>query len=67
MEQPKVTRTMSDAMLDDRRQYVPAIRVEFMIGDDGPFYIKVPQAQFTADKVNAELQKFAAEHARVLR
>lgn len=67
MPAPTVTRQAADAMLNDRRQYVQAIRVEFFIGEDGPFYIKIPQTEYSADRVNQELQKFANEHARIAR
>jgi hypothetical protein len=66
-DQPKVVSTSEDAMLNDARQYVPAIRVQFVIGTDGPFYLKIPKSDFTAARVNEEINKFAAEHARLQR
>lgn len=61
--EPRVIKTSADAMQNANGEYVNAIKVEFRIGEDGPFYVKVPAKEFTADNVKAQLQAFALQHA----
>ena len=43
------------------------MRVEYMVGTDGPFSFTIPEAQFTAAKVQEELNKRAAELSKLPR
>lgn len=39
---------------------VEVMRVEYRIGDHGPFFVELPKAEFTTDRVHAEIDKIAA-------
>ena len=39
------------------------IVIDFNVGDDGPFTVKIPAASFTSDLARAEIQKVALEVA----
>jgi len=63
---PTVTRVVQDFRLTptgtDR-----LIRVEYMVGGDGPFSFSLPEAEFTATRIQEEMNKRAAELARLPR
>jgi hypothetical protein len=63
---PVVTRVAQDFRLTPtgmERQ----IRIEYMVGQDGPFSFTLPEAEFTAVKVQEEINKRAAELAQLPR
>ena len=63
---PVVTRVVQDFRLTptgtDR-----LVRVEYMVGKDGPFSFSLTEAEFTATRVQDEMNKRAAELARLPR
>jgi hypothetical protein len=50
---------------DGRSQSV--MRVEFMVGDHGPFTREIPREHFSAGAVRAELEAFAREIEQLTR
>jgi len=63
---PVVTRVVQDFRLTptgmDR-----LVRIEYMVGADGPFSLSLTEADFTATRVQEEMNKRAAELARLPR
>ena len=63
---PVVTRVTQDFRLTptgmDR-----LVRIEYMVGKDGPFSFSLPEAEFTAARVQQEMNERAAELARLPR
>jgi hypothetical protein len=49
------------AILNDRGQFTPGVRVDFMVGTHGPYNVKLPQAGYTAQAGKAAVDKLAAE------
>jgi len=43
------------------------VRIEYMVGADGPFSITLPEAEFTATRVQEEMNKRAAELGKLPR
>jgi hypothetical protein len=43
------------------------VRVEYMVGADGPFSFSLPDTEFTAARVQEEMNKRAAELAQLPR
>lgn len=60
---PTITRVSEIADTGDRGQIIPSIRVEFKIGDHGPFTVVLPKAGFTGAAAMAKMQEFAAQLA----
>lgn len=56
---PTVTRVVQDFRLTatgmDR-----LVRIEYMVGADGPFSLSLPEAEFTAARIQEEMNKRAA-------
>lgn len=51
-----------DATTVDRLGNVQAVkRTSFLVGDQGPFVVQVPNAEFTAARVRQEAEKVANE------
>lgn len=63
----KVVSSSSDAMQDANGRYINAIKVEFRVGSNGPFFVKIPQTEFTAARVREETDKVAREIAQLPR
>jgi len=63
---PVVTRVVQDFRLTptgmDRM-----VRIEYMVGADGPFSLSLPEAEFTAARVQEEMDKRAAELGKLPR
>ncbi len=57
----KVTRQMEDARWDATGRSRPIIRVEFMVGDHGPFVERFDKDGFSADVRDQKLNAFARE------
>ena len=47
--------------------YVPAVRVTFTLGAQGPFYVDVPVASFTAAEVKRLIDAYASHLSDVAR
>lgn len=61
MIEPVVTSIGEDAMQDPVKGYIPAIKVMFLVGDYGPFTLRFPKDEFTAEKAQQAMRKFATE------
>jgi hypothetical protein len=57
----RIIRVQQDARFSEQGKSVPDIRVEFMVGDHGPFSERFEKAGYTADKRNERLNTFAEE------
>jgi hypothetical protein len=57
----KVLRIAEDARFTMQGKNEPIIRVEFMVDDHGPFVERIPKADYTAQKRDELLTKFARE------
>jgi hypothetical protein len=55
----KVTNTREQLMISDSGKPLAGIRVEFMVGDQGPFVEMFPKERLTASDVEARLGAFA--------
>lgn len=58
---PTVQRVTQDTTVTAAGQVQYLMRVQFMVGDHGPFAVTLPAEQFTADKARALMQATAAE------
>jgi hypothetical protein len=56
-----IVRVAEDVRWTDKGQNQPIIRVEFKVGDHGPFTERIPKADYTAAKRDDCLNKFARE------
>lgn len=56
----KVTRVLPTSEVSLAGKVTPQVRVEFSVGPHGPFSVTINQADFTADRVTAEMAKVAA-------
>lgn len=57
----RITRTDESFVLNDRGQTLRVYRVSFMVGEDGPFTLDYAPADFVPEKVNADVEGFAAK------
>lgn len=55
----QVKRQTQGTRVGPNGQSIEEYRVEFMVGDHGPFYETFTKDQYTADQVNARLQAVA--------
>lgn len=60
-----VTSITQVTQLDNRGNAVPVMRIDYLVGDDGPFSIEVPKSEFTAASVKAKIEE-EAEQVRQL-
>ena len=64
-----ISRQSQQTQLDDTGQVRTFVRIDFRVGNDGPFNISIPQDQFNPETVYQQLndfaEKVAALHARV--
>jgi len=56
-----ITRIVEDAFFSAAGKSEPRIRIEFRVGDHGPFVERIPKADYTAQKRDELLNKFARE------
>lgn len=63
---PTVTRVVQDFRLTATGTE-RLMRIEYMVGADGPFNLSLPEAEFTAARVQEEMNKRAAELAKLPR
>jgi hypothetical protein len=57
---PIVSRVTQTALPNPQGRITTAYAVQFNVGPHGPFTLQIDQAEFTADKVKARLDDFAA-------
>jgi len=55
----KIIRQQQQSELLGNGRVEQIVRIDFTIGDDGPFSVFIPQADYTADRVHAEILKIA--------
>lgn len=63
---PKVTKVTQDYRLTATGMD-KLVRVEYMVGADGPFSFSIPEAQFSAAAVQEEISKRVAELSKLPR
>jgi hypothetical protein len=61
----KVVRVRPDPSLLPTGTLERRTTVEFMIGADGPFDVTIPDSEFTAARVQQEMEKKAAEIRKI--
>lgn len=64
--QAVVTAITQITLLDARGNAVPTMRIDYRVGDDGPFYIEIPKSEFTAANVKAKIEEEASEIRRLM-
>ena len=57
----KVVRQSTETVFDDNGKPLEQIRVEFKVGDSGPFYKRFPVDGFNGLAVRDQLEQFARE------
>lgn len=62
----RVTRISEEMGLDEGRMPRPYIRVEFMVGDHGPFVHRFPKDQFQPELARAHLEQFGRDLERIV-
>lgn len=60
-EDVRIIRTSEESTFDDSGKMVPKIRVEFKVGEDGPFLKYFAREGFTGSQTKIELEAFARE------
>jgi len=63
---PTVLRVSEDYHLT-RTGFTRRVRLEYMVGDDGPFSLTLAEEEFTAGRANELMAKRAAELAQLPR
>lgn len=59
----RIVRQLEDARFSQDGKHIAIIRVEFMVGDHGPFVERFPKDGFTAATRDDKLNTFAREIA----
>lgn len=42
------------------------VRVDFMVGENGPFTLRIPKGEFSAERVNKDIEEFADEVVKLM-
>jgi hypothetical protein len=58
--QPTITRVIETQDLSDQGKSIQSVRVEFKVGDHGPFSVSVPKAGFSSAAVNQKVSEFVS-------
>lgn len=58
----KLIRTSQQTELTSAGQVRQMIRIDFTIGEDGPFNVSVPKESYTAELVHDQIMAFANQH-----
>lgn len=61
METPTVQRITEQTVANVNGQFQTTYTVTFMVGQDGPFTVQIPQPEFNAANVQAKMQTIADE------
>jgi len=65
----KILRQSDQTELTPGGRITTFVRIDFMVGDDGPFSESIPKSDYNADTVHQRLQAFAQQvaslHAKV--
>lgn len=59
--EPTIVAITQVTRLDPRGQAIPTMRIEYRIGQDGPFSLELPKSEFTAAEVKKRIQAEAVE------
>jgi hypothetical protein len=59
--QPTITRVIEINDVGDRGQTIASIRIEFKVGDHGPFSITFPKSGFSAAVANSKIAEFVSQ------
>lgn len=57
----KITKQVEDARYDETEQRIAIIRIEFKVGTAGPFVERMDKREFTREKRDEILNRFAAQ------
>lgn len=57
----KIRHQMEDSRFDARNERVAYVRVEFMVGEDGPFFERFDRESFTEQTRDSKLNALARE------
>jgi hypothetical protein len=57
----KIIRQSHQINLTDGGRVERLVRVDFNVGDDGPFNVSIPEAEFSADALSAKVRAVADE------
>lgn len=58
--QANITRIVETTDVGDKGQAVASIRIEFKVGEHGPFSVVLPKAGFTAAAANLKIAEFVS-------
>jgi len=61
MQKVSIIRTSHQSELGPGGQPRTLVRVDFRVGDDGPFSISIPDADFTADELHRRVLAIAEQ------
>jgi len=59
----KILRQSDQTELTPAGRITTFVRIDFMVGDDGPFSESIPKTDYNAETVHAKLQAFAQQIA----
>jgi hypothetical protein len=62
----KVVRIFADPNLLPTGQVEARTTVEYMVGDHGPFRLRLADAEFSAERVRVEMEKKATEIRKIV-
>jgi len=65
MADTQIVRQYQTQHLNPQGKLEQVIVIDFNVGDDGPFSVTIPIAEFTADVARAAVQKLALEISSV--
>jgi len=65
--QTKIITVRESVKLTKRRELVPTMVVEYMVGDQGPFTYEVEKDKFSREEAMREIEKQAEEIRAMLR
>lgn len=57
----RISTIREEFQFTDRGRPEPVMRVEFFVGEDGPFYHTFPRATFEPASARTELERFARQ------
>lgn len=58
----KIVRQSQQSQLTASGQVQQMIRVDYMVGNDGPFSLSIPQSEFSADVLHQQILAAANQH-----
>jgi hypothetical protein len=55
----RVQQVIEEAAVDAQNRRVAVLRITFTVGAHGPFYERIPKAEFNPETMRAKLEEFA--------